>query len=105
MDHLFSYTSTIGMKKGREHMNRQQIRSAIGVLADLFYSEKKNQELAILTMEHYIDDLKMLKDVRTVARELENQQAFSLLAPMKWFDMKAAEEIEEVLKGDVSFRR
>lgn len=80
-------------------MNQQQIRSAIGVLLELFYSDRKNQELAILTMEHYIDDLKMLKDVRTVAREIENQQAFSLIALMNWFDMKAAEQIEHLLKG------
>ncbi|AYA76000.1 hypothetical protein DOE78_11435 [Bacillus sp. Y1] len=80
-------------------MNQQQAKSAIGVLLELFYSDRKNQELAILTMEHYIDDLKMLKDVRTVAREIENQQGFSLLAPMKWFDMKAAEQIEDLLKG------
>lgn len=80
-------------------MNQQQVKSAIGVLLELFYSDRKNQELAILTMEHYIDDLKMLRDVRTVAREIENQQGFSLLAPMKWFDMKAAKEIERLLKG------
>ena len=80
-------------------MNQQQVRSAIGVLLELFYSDRKNQELAILTMEHYIDDLKMLKDIRTVAKEIENEQAFSLLAPMKWFDMKAADEIEQLLKG------
>lgn len=80
-------------------MKQQQISSAIGVLLELFYSDRKNQELAILTMEHYIDDLKMLKDVRTVAREIENQQAFSLIAPMNWFDMKAAEQIEYLLKG------
>jgi hypothetical protein len=80
-------------------MNQHQVKSAVGVLLELFYSERKNQELAILTMEHYIDDLHMLKDVRTVAAELEEQQAFSLLAPMKWFDMRAAERIEELLKG------
>lgn len=80
-------------------MNQQQVRSAIGVLLELFYSDRKNQELAILTMEHYIDDLKMLKDIRTVAKEIENEEAFSLLSPMKWFDMKAADEIEQLLKG------
>lgn len=80
-------------------MNQQQVKSAVGVLLELFYSDRKNQELAILTMEHYIDELKMLRDVRTVASELERQQGFSLLAPMRWFDMKAADQIENLLKG------
>jgi hypothetical protein len=80
-------------------MNEKQVKSAIGVLVKLFYSDLKNGELAFLTMEQYIDDLNMLKDVRTVATELEKQRAFSLLAPMKYFDLKSAEKIEDLLKG------
>jgi hypothetical protein len=80
-------------------MNEKQVKSAIGVLVKLFYSDLKNGELAFLTMEQYIDDLNILKDVRTVATELEKQRAFSLLAPMKYFDLKSAEKIEDLLKG------
>lgn len=82
-------------------MNEKQVESAIGVLMKLFYSELKNDELAFLTMEHYIDDLNMLKDVDTVAKELEKQRAFSLLQSMKLFDMKSVAKIEELLKGEI----
>lgn len=81
-------------------MNGKQVESAIGVLMKLFYADLKNKELALLTMEHYIDDLKMMKGADIVAREVEKQNAFSLLEPMKLFDMKSVEKIEEILKGN-----
>lgn len=98
MGYPFFYTINIRMKEEREYESTSGQKCSRSIVGVVLLRTKKSG-FAILTMEHYIDDLNMLKDVRTVAVELEKQQAFSLLAPMKWFDMRAADRIEELLKG------
>jgi hypothetical protein len=82
-------------------MDKQQVTSAIGALNQLFFSEDKNQELGFQTLEFFVHDLKFLKDIDHVAKMIEQQQAYALLAPIKLLDFESAERIEVALSVSV----
>ncbi|HZG71480.1 MAG TPA: hypothetical protein VEY51_08070 [Chondromyces sp.] len=81
-------------------MGKEQVKSAIDALMGLFFSEEyKNEFVALKTLEYYISDLKLLRNTKIVAEEIEKQRAFALLEPMKLLDARAAEAIEKHLCG------
>ncbi|PHD71676.1 hypothetical protein COF64_22755 [Bacillus sp. AFS043905] len=80
-------------------MKREQIKSAIGALTQLFFSDNKNQELGLQTLEYFVHDLKFLKDIDHVAKMIEQQQAYALIPKLRLFDNKSADEIEVALNG------
>ncbi|MDR4144914.1 hypothetical protein [Bacillus paranthracis] len=78
-------------------MKRQNVHSCIGALTTLFYVHK-DFEMGIATLEHYIE-LGLLNDTRLIAEIFEQTQCCDLLQVIKLFDMVAAEEIEDILRG------
>ncbi|MBO1581609.1 hypothetical protein [Bacillus sp. XF8] len=82
-------------------MRQEILASAIHALQELFYNkEHKSQFLAMKTLEMYMD-LNLFQDVKLAASEIEKQNAFSLLAPMKLYDMTTAKQIEQQLRGSI----
>lgn len=79
-------------------MNKEIITSAIDTLLNLFYGEKRNQYVAMKTLELYFE-IGVFKDASLVADVIEEQRGFALLEPMKLYDMTVAGRIECVLSG------
>lgn len=78
-------------------MKRQSVSSCIGALTTLFYVHK-DSEMGIATLEHYIE-LGLLNDKELIAEIMEQTQCYDLLNVIKLFDMVAAEQIEDILRG------
>ena len=55
-------------------------------------------EMGIATLEHYIE-LGLLNDKELIAEIMEQTQCYDLLNVIKLFDMVAAEQIEDILRG------
>ncbi|HDR4554355.1 TPA: hypothetical protein QCQ24_002316 [Bacillus cereus] len=77
-------------------MKRQSVSTAIGALATIFYVHK-DSELGIATLEHYIE-LGLLNDKRLTAEIFEQTWSCDLLHVIKLFDMRAAEQVEDILR-------
>ncbi|PFU64248.1 hypothetical protein [Bacillus thuringiensis] len=78
-------------------MKRQNVSSAIGALTTLFYVHQ-DTEMGIRTLEYYIE-MGLLNDKRLIAEIFEETRCCDLLHGIKLFDMRAAEQIEDILKG------
>ncbi|WP_088004918.1 hypothetical protein [Bacillus mycoides] len=78
-------------------MKRQNVHSAIGALTTLFYVHK-DSEMGIRTLEMYIEH-GLLNDTKLLAEIFEQTRCCDILNVIKLFDMKAAEHIEDILKG------
>ncbi|MED3314530.1 hypothetical protein [Bacillus wiedmannii] len=78
-------------------MKRQNVSSAIGALTTLFYVHK-DSEMGIRTLEFYLEN-GLLNDKRLIAEIFEEMRCCDLLNVIKLFDMRAAERIEDILKG------
>ncbi|KYZ67935.1 hypothetical protein [Bacillus sp. GZT] len=78
-------------------MKRQSVSSCIGALTTLFYVHK-DSEMGIATLEHYIE-LGLLNDKELIAEIMEQTQCCDLLNVIRLFDMVAAEQIEDILRG------
>ncbi|MBE5096466.1 hypothetical protein [Bacillus thuringiensis] len=78
-------------------MKRQNVHSCIGALTTLFYVHK-DSEMGIRTLEQYIE-MGLLNDKRLLAEIFEQTRCCDLLHAIKLFDMKAAERIENILRG------
>ncbi|PHD29917.1 hypothetical protein [Bacillus wiedmannii] len=78
-------------------MKRQNVHSAIGALTTLFYVHQDNY-LGMTTMEFYVE-MGLLQDASLIAEILEETRSFDLLYVIKVFDMRAAEQIEDILRG------
>ncbi len=78
-------------------MKRQNIHSAIGALTTLFYVHQDTY-LGIATMEAYVE-MGLLNDASLIAEIFEETRSCDLLHVIKLFDMKAAEQIEDILRG------
>ncbi|QQU31678.1 hypothetical protein I6I41_00625 [Bacillus cereus] len=79
-------------------MKRQSVHSAIGALTTIFY-EHKDSELGIKTLEFYIEH-GLLNDKELLAEIFEKTQCCDLLHGIKLFDMKCAEHVESILRGN-----
>ncbi|EOO35074.1 hypothetical protein IKK_05145 [Bacillus mycoides] len=78
-------------------MKRQNVHSAISALTTIFYGHK-DKELGIKTLEFYIDN-GLLNDKELLAVIFEQTQCCDLLHAIKLFDVMAAEQIEDILRG------
>ncbi|OQR54813.1 hypothetical protein [Bacillus sp. CDB3] len=78
-------------------MKRQNVHSAIGALTTIFYVHRDTY-LGIATMETYVE-MGLLNDARLLAQIFEETQCSDLLNVIKLFDMVAAEQIEDILRG------
>lgn len=78
-------------------MKRQNVSSCIGALTTLFYVHQ-DSEMGIATLEHYIE-LGLLNDLRLIAEIFEQTRSIDLLHVIKLFDVMAAEQIEDILRG------
>lgn len=78
-------------------MKRQNVSSAIGALTTLFYVHQ-DTEMGIRTLEFYLE-MGLLQDASLIAEILEETRSFDLLHVIKLFDMRAAEQIENILRG------
>ncbi|MDY8162297.1 hypothetical protein [Bacillus thuringiensis] len=78
-------------------MKRQNIHSAIGALTTLFYVHQDTY-LGIATMAAYVE-MGLLNDASLIAEIFEETRSCDLLHVIKLFDMKAAEQIEDILRG------
>lgn len=78
-------------------MKRQNVHSAIGALTTLFYVHQ-DTEMGIATLEFYIEK-GLLHDKRLLAEIFEQTRCCDLLHVIKLFDMVAAEQIEDILRG------
>ncbi|HDR7395829.1 TPA: hypothetical protein QCX23_003105 [Bacillus toyonensis] len=78
-------------------MKRQNVHSCISALTTLFYVHQ-DTEMGIRTLEQYID-MGLLNDKRLIAEILEETRSCDLIHVIKLFDMKAAEQIEDILRG------
>ncbi|PFD86145.1 hypothetical protein CN275_21870, partial [Bacillus anthracis] len=76
-------------------MKRQNVSSAIGALTTLFYVHQ-DKEIGIRTLEQYIE-WGLLENASLIAEILEETRSFDLLHVIKLFDMRAAEQIEDIL--------
>lgn len=96
-------------------MNKQQLKSAVGALNQLFFSENSNQELGLQTLELYMD-LGFKKDADLLAALLEEEGAYALVSHIKVLDVAFAKEIEialrdsrytdaELMASDIEFKR
>lgn len=84
-----------------ETMKTEILSTAIKTLTDLFFRDSNNGTdfLAKRTLEHYINDLDLLGDIKSVAVEIDRQRAYALVAKVRSFDARAADEIEVALCG------
>ncbi|PEB44180.1 hypothetical protein COM82_29685 [Bacillus thuringiensis] len=78
-------------------MKRQNVHSCIGALTTLFYVHK-DSEMGIRTLEHYIE-LGLLNDKKLIAEIMEQTQCCDLLNVIRLFDVVAAKQIEDMLRG------
>ncbi|MCU4956903.1 hypothetical protein OB990_11965 [Bacillus cereus] len=78
-------------------MKRQNVHSAIGALTTLFYVHQDN-EMGIRTLEFFIEN-GLLNDKRLLAEIFEETRCYDLLNVMKLFDIVAAKQIEDILRG------
>ncbi|PGT92222.1 hypothetical protein COD18_15425 [Bacillus cereus] len=78
-------------------MKRQNVHSAIGALTTLFYVHK-DCEMGIRTLEQYIE-WGLLNDTKLLAEIFEETQCCDILNVIRLFDMRAAERIEDILRG------
>ncbi|MCU5578873.1 hypothetical protein OCF65_00025 [Bacillus toyonensis] len=78
-------------------MKRQNVHSAIGALTTLFYVHRDSY-LGMTTMEFYVE-MGLLQDARLITEIMEETQCYDLLNLIKLFDMRAAEQIEDILRG------
>ncbi|KMQ14017.1 hypothetical protein [Bacillus mycoides] len=78
-------------------MKRQNVSSAIGALTTLFYVHQ-DQHLGMQTMELYVE-LGLLNDKRLIAEIFEQTRCCDLIHVIKLFDMRTAEQIEDILRG------
>jgi len=78
-------------------MKRQNVHSAIGALTTLFYVHQ-DQHLGMQTMELYVE-LGLLENTSLIAEIFEQTRCCDLLHVIKLFDMVAAEQIEDILRG------
>lgn len=78
-------------------MKRQNASSVIGALTTLFYVHQ-DTEMGIKTLEFYIEN-GLLDDKRLLAEIFEETQCCDLLHVIKLFDVVAAEQIEDILRG------
>ncbi|MED3681832.1 hypothetical protein [Bacillus thuringiensis] len=78
-------------------MKRQNVHSAIGALTTLFYVHH-DTEMGIRTMEFFIEN-GLLNDKRLLAEIFEQTRCCDMLHVIKLFDMRAAEQIEDILRG------
>ncbi|HDR7585524.1 hypothetical protein BW899_06670 [Bacillus mycoides] len=79
-------------------MKRQNVHSAISALTTLFYVHR-DTEMGIRTLEFYTE-LGLLEDVSLIAEILEQTRSCDLIHGIKLFDMRAAEQIEDILRGN-----
>ena len=79
-------------------MKRQSVSSAIGALTTLFYVHK-DSEMGIKTLVFFIEH-GLLNDTRLLAEIFEETRSCDLLHVIKLFDMRAAEQIEDILRGN-----
>ncbi|MBH0358167.1 hypothetical protein U9R71_21125 [Bacillus toyonensis] len=78
-------------------MKRRNISSAIGALTTLFYVHQ-DQYLGMQTMEFYVE-LGLLENTSLIAEILEETRSCDFIHVIKLFDMRAAEQIEDILRG------
>lgn len=78
-------------------MKRQSVHSAISALTTIFYGHK-DKELGIATLEFYIEN-GLLNDKELLAKIFVETRCVDLLHVIKLFDMVAAEQIEDILRG------
>ncbi|HDR7529725.1 TPA: hypothetical protein QCX69_000805 [Bacillus anthracis] len=78
-------------------MKRQNVHSAISALTTLFYVHQ-DTEMGIRTLEQYIE-MGLLNDKRLLAEIFEQTRSCDLIHVIKLFDMVAAEQIEDILRG------
>lgn len=78
-------------------MKRQNVHSAISALTTIFYVHRDTY-LGIATMETYVE-MGLLNDKRLIAEIFEQTRCCDLIHAIKLFDMVAAEQIEDILKG------
>lgn len=78
-------------------MKRQNVHSAIDALTTIFYGHE-DKELGIKTLEFYIEN-GLLNDKELLAKIFEETRSFDLIHAIKLFDMRAAEQIEDILRG------
>ena len=78
-------------------MKRQNVSSAIGALTTLFYVHK-DSEMGIRTLEFYLEN-GLLNDKRLIAEIFEETRCCDLLHAIKLFYIRAAEQIEDILRG------
>lgn len=78
-------------------MKRQNVSSAIGALTTLFYVHQ-DTEMGIRTLEYYIE-MGLLNDKRLLAEIFEQTRGCDIIHVIKLFDMRAAEQIEDILRG------
>jgi hypothetical protein len=83
-------------------MKPEILSTAIETLTGLFFRNNTNEGtdfLAKRTLDHYINDLDLLGDIKSVAVEIDRQRAYALVAKVRFFDARAADEIEVALCG------
>ncbi|HDR3653102.1 TPA: hypothetical protein QCO08_005531 [Bacillus anthracis] len=78
-------------------MKRQNVHSCIGALTTLFYVHK-DSKMGIRTLEQYIE-MGLLNDRKLLAEIFEQTRCCDLIHAIKLFDMVAAEQIEDILRG------
>ncbi|AJH62138.1 hypothetical protein FOC75_04480 [Bacillus cereus] len=78
-------------------MKRQSVHSAISALTTIFYGHK-DKELGIATLEFYVES-GLLNDKELLAEIMEQTQCYDLLNVIRLFDMVAAEQVEDILRG------
>lgn len=78
-------------------MKRQNVSSAIGALTTLFYVHR-DTEMGIRTLERYIE-WGLLNDLKLLAEIFEETRCCDLLHGIKLFDVVAAKQIEDILRG------
>ncbi|PES80071.1 hypothetical protein CN509_09730 [Bacillus cereus] len=78
-------------------MKRQNVHSCIGALTTLFYVHR-DTEMGIATLEHYIE-LGLLNDKKLLAEIFEQTRSCDLIHVIKLFDVVAAKQIEDILRG------
>lgn len=80
-------------------MEKELIPQTIELLRDAFTIRNEMNEYSCLRMmEFFCDEMKFLEvDIQLVAFEIAHQKAENILVPMKQFDYKAVQKIEQML--------
>ncbi|MBG9589527.1 hypothetical protein ABE26_21475 [Cytobacillus firmus] len=80
-------------------LERELIPQTIELLRDAFTIRNEMNEYSCLRMmEFFIDEMKFLEvDIQFIAYEIAHQKAENILQPMKQFDFKTVQKIEQML--------